>query len=296
MSRETIGLVGIGLVGGALAGHLIAAGYGVVGYDIDAGRRRFLESLGGTAAANPRAVADRCRRIFLALMTADVVRAVVDGTDGLMRAPTPPTHILDTSTLSPDESESIAARLAERGAVYLDATISGSSRQIADRAAFYMVGGTEAGYADCRDLFAVLTDKIAHVGPSGSGARAKLATNLVLGLNRLALAEGLVFAESLGLDPAAFMDLVRQSGAYSKAVDIKGQKLLDRDYQPQSKVAQHLKDVRLILEHAAAAGQDLPLARLHAEIMDALVRDGHGDRDSCMVVEEIRNRRTEPSR
>jgi 3-hydroxyisobutyrate dehydrogenase-like beta-hydroxyacid dehydrogenase len=290
--KEDIGLIGIGLVGTALAENLLKAGFGVVGRDVDPARNRHLESLGGAVAPSPRAVAERCRRVFLALMTTDVVRAVTEGADGLMAAAQPPSFIVDTTTGSPEDAEALAGRLAARGTTYLDATISGSSAQIRDRAGVFMVGGTADAFAACRDLLDAVADRAVHVGPTGSGARAKLATNLVLGLNRLALCEGLAFAESLGPDGAAFLELVRATPAYSRAVDIKGEKLLKRDYAAQSKLSQHLKDVRLIRAYAERAGQELPLARVHEEIMEALVQRGDGDQDTCMVVEEIRRRRT----
>ena len=287
---EQIGLIGLGLVGGALAERLLAAGYGVVGYDIDESRRGELEKAGGTAVVSSREVGERCRRVFLALMTSDIVRSVVEGPDGLMEAAIPPAFIVDTSTGQPDESVAMAARLAARGTEYLDATISGSSRQIRDGEGVFMVGASPEGYEVCADLFRAVTRTAVHVGPSGSGAKAKLATNLILGLNRLVLCEGLVFAEKIGLDPSAFLSLVRKTPAYSAAVDAKGDKLLRRDYTPQSKLAQHLKDLRMVLGLADKYGQELPLARRHEEILDASVKRGDGEMDSCIVVEEIRRR------
>ncbi len=291
MSKEEIGVIGIGLVGGAVAERLVAAGFGVVGYDIDAARRQHLESLGGMAVESPRAVAERCRRVVLALMTTDIVRKVTEGADGLMTAARPPALVIDTTTGSPEDSAALAGRLAARSTSYLDATISGSSQQIREGSAVFMVGGSDEAFATCRDVFAAISAQVVHVGPSGSGAKAKLATNLVLGLNRLALCEGLVFAEALGLDAVAFLDLVRITPAYSKALDVKGDKLLRRDYAAQSKLSQHLKDLRLIRDYAGRAGQDLPLARVHEEILAALVERGEGDRDTCMVIEEIRARK-----
>jgi 3-hydroxyisobutyrate dehydrogenase-like beta-hydroxyacid dehydrogenase len=287
---EDVGLIGIGLVGRALAGRLLAAGFGVVGYDIDPAQMRELEAVGGATAASPSGVTARCRRIFLALMTSDIVRTVVEEEGGLMATSAPPTYIIDTSTGRPEESMALEARLAARGTAYLDATISGSSQQIREGAGVFMVGATPDGFSACSDLFSAVARDAVHVGPAGSGAKAKLATNLVLGLNRLALCEGMVFADRIGLDPAAFLELVRITPAYSAAVDVKGDKLLRRDYTPQSKLSQHLKDLRMVLEQAEKVGQDLPLARLHEEIIAALVQRGEGDKDSCVVIEELRRR------
>jgi 3-hydroxyisobutyrate dehydrogenase-like beta-hydroxyacid dehydrogenase len=131
-----------------------------------------------------------------------------------------------------------------------------------------------------------------HVGGLGDGSRAKLAVNLILGLNRLALAEGLVFAERLGLDPAAFLDVARGSAAYSQVMDTKGPKMVAGDFSPEGRVRQTLKDVHLMLAQARARGQRLPLLEVHRDVLEACVRHGEQDLDNSRVVEEIRRRRT----
>ena len=285
---EEIGLVGIGLVGTALAEHLTEAGYRVVGCDIDPARRDALERIGGTPVSRPVEVAERCRRIFLSLMTSAIVAEVVEGPDGLLAGSAKPRGIIDTSTGEPDLTEALAQRLAAKGIGYLDATISGSSQQIREKRGVFIVGGDAGWFAACRDLLSVISEKAFHVGPAGSGAKAKLATNLILGLNRMALAEGLVFAEKLGLDLPPFLDLVKQTPAYSVAADVKGQKMLDRDFSPQAKVRQHHKDLTLILEQAQRRNLDLPLARVHREALGRLIEEGDGDLDACAVIKAIR--------
>ena len=133
-----------------------------------------------------------------------------------------------------------------------------------------------------------------HVGKIGDGGRAKLAVNLILGLNRLAVAEGLVFAERLGLDPAAFLAVARGSASYSQVMETKGPKMVRRDYSPEGRVRQTLKDAHLMLDQAAAAGQKLPMLEIHADVLEACVRAGEGDMDNSIIVEEVRRRRTKP--
>lgn len=285
---ETIGVVGVGLVGTALAGNLLEAGFGVAGFDVDSERLGHLEKIGGRPASSPREVAQRARRVFLALMSTDIVREAVEGPQGLLRAETPPTHIVDCSTGDPDETVALARRLEDRGVRFLDAPISGSSEMIRRREGVFMVGGDPEAFEGCADLFAAVARRAYHVGPSGGGSKAKLASNLILGLNRLALAEGLVFAERLGLDLESFLALLKKTPAYSCAMDAKGDKLLEKNYEPQSRLAQHGKDLGIILEYAARSGQPLPLGRLHKEIIDAAVEAGDGGLDSCAVIEQIR--------
>jgi len=288
--KENIGLVGIGLVGTALGENLLAAGFGVVGYDIVPEKCRHLEELGGEAASSPADVARRCRRVVLSLMTSEIVRGVVEGSDGLLEADPPPTHIIDTTTGDPNQTAALAARLAERGVAYLDATLSGSSQQIRERRGVLMVGGERAAFEACRDLFGAVTDKAFYLGPPGSGAKAKLASNLILGLNRAALAEGLVFAETLGLELAPFLELLKQTPAYSVMMDAKGDKMLTGDFTPQSRVAQHHKDVSIILNYAAKHGQELPLSQAHLDILAAAIAAGDADLDTSAVIREIRRR------
>jgi 3-hydroxyisobutyrate dehydrogenase-like beta-hydroxyacid dehydrogenase len=155
-----------------------------------------------------------------------------------------------------------------------------------------MLGGSDAAIAACAEIWPVIAARHVRVGPAGAGQRAKLATNLVLGLNRAALAEGIAFAEALGLDPAAFVELVRITPAYSRAVDIKGARMLGRDYAPESRIAQHRKDVGLMLAAAEAAKLPLPLTAAHAALLDAAVAAGDGDLDNAAIVEVWRRART----
>ena len=117
----------------------------------------------------------------------------------------------------------------------------------------------------------------------------KLVTNLVLGLNRVALAEGLVFAENIGVSPAAALQVMIGSPAYSKAMDVKGRKMVERDFKAQARLSQHLKDVRLMLQAAAKAGLKLPLSETHCELMQQAEKAGLGDLDNCAIIEIIRN-------
>ena len=130
-----------------------------------------------------------------------------------------------------------------------------------------------------------------HIGKIGDGGRAKLAVNLILGLNRLAIAEGLVFAERLGLDPRALLEVARRSAAYSQVMDIKGSKMTAATSLAEGRITQHLKDVHLMLEQAERVKQRLPLLEIHAEVLEACVRQGEGDLDNSAVIKEIRRRR-----
>ena len=288
---KSVGLVGVGLVGGVLAKGLLSAGLHVRGYDLAPDRRDYLQRLGGVVVANAAAAADGVDCVLLSLPDGDVVQQVVEGPGGVVEAGRWPSYIIDTTTGDPNGTAALAGRLARQGIALLDATISGSSKQVSERKAVFMVGGERAALEVCLTVLHIFSDRVFYLGPSGSGSKAKLATNLVLGLNRLVLAEGLVFAEELGLDLVAFLDVLKAGPAYSVAVDVKGEKMLRADFTPDSRIRQHHKDVSLILNYAAASGQDLPLSRVHLDILARTMAAGEGDLDTCAVIKEIKRRR-----
>jgi len=289
--RETIGLIGIGLVGTALAENLLARGFDVIGFARREASRANLTHLGGRAATSVSEVARTARRVVLSLPDSDVVDEVVLGSGGLLKSATSLWFILDTTTGEPERTEGLARRLREHGIQLLDAPISGSSEQIRRRQGVVLVGGDRPTFEACEDLFRVFAERYYYLGASGAGSRAKLASNLILGLNRLALAEGLVFAERLGLDLPAFLAMLKTTPAYSCAMDVKGEKMLRGDFAPQSKAAQHHKDLRIILDYAANAGQALPLATLHKEILEQAMEAGEGDLDTSVVLQVLRRMR-----
>ncbi len=289
---KRIGLVGLGLVGTAIAESLLAQQFDVTGFDTDEQRCRNLEESGGESATSPAEVADSVECVILSLPDTHVVLQVVEGPAGILEAESLPTHIIDTTTGDPDETISLAQRVARKGIAFLDSTISGSSRQVRDRQAVFMVGGDKEAYEACRDILDALAEKVFYIGPSGSGSKAKLASNLILGLNRLALAEGLVFAEKIGLDLEAFLELIKTTPAYSAIMDTKGEKMLKGDFTPQARVRQHHKDVALILKYAENAGQELPLSKVHLDILKKSITAGDADLDNSAIIKEIRRRKT----
>ena len=285
-----IGLVGLGLVGSAMAERLLADRFNVVGFDIEKEKCKQLEQLGGQAVDNPAKVAEQADRIILSLPDTDAVLQVVEGTSGIMEANKVPSYIIDTTTGEPDKTASLAKRLSGRDVYFLDAPFSGSSQQVRDKEVVFMVGGEKAAYEKCMDIFQALGAKVFYLGASGNGSRAKLAGNLILGLNRLALAEGLVFAAKLGLEPRAFLELLKVTPAYSAAMDVKGKKMLEGDFTPQARLRQHHKDVSIILKYAEDLEQELPLSKTHLEVLEKAIAAGDGELDNSAVIREIERR------
>src|SRR5207237_7892979 len=196
--------------------------------------------------------------------------------------------LIDTTTGDPEHTAKLGERLAERRIHYLDAEIGGSSRQVRERDVIVLCGGDPVIYAQCADVFACFARRTFHLGSSGAGARMKLALNLVLGLNRAALAEGLIFAEALGLEPQTALEVFQAGPAWSRVMDTKGAKMLRRDFAPEARLTQHLKDVRLILAAGERAGAHLPLSTLHREILETAEAVGFGDADNSAVIQAWR--------
>jgi 3-hydroxyisobutyrate dehydrogenase-like beta-hydroxyacid dehydrogenase len=284
MSQEqrAVGLIGMGLLGSALAERLLSAGYTVTGWDVDPQRRLEHAARGGQVAASCGELFSASRRVLLSLPTSEVVFQVLHECGGALR---PGLVIIDTTTGEPEATAKLGSALAKRGVHYLDATVAGSSAQARAGEAVLMVGGEPADFSACGDLFASLAKQTFHVGGWGSGARMKLVVNLVLGLNRAVLAEGLAFAQAQGLDTPLTLEILRSGAAYSCVMDTKGEKMLQRDFTPQARLSQHLKDVRLILAAGWVHGAALPLSALHEQLLQAIVAAGYGECDNSAIIE-----------
>lgn len=276
---EAIGIVGLGLMGGSLAERFRAAGLRVVGFDPRDECRRRLAELGGEPVESTRAVFAAARMVVFSLPNSDVVReAVAAAGDSLVGA-----TVIDTTTGEPDATEATGKHLAELGCDYLDATLTGSSAQARAGEVVVTAGGPAEVFARAEPLFRLFAARWFHVGACGSGARTKLVVNLVLGLNRAALAEGLAFAQSCGLDLPALLEILRSGAAYSRAMDAKGRKMIDGEFAPQAKLSQHLKDVRLILSEGGKNGATLPFSVRHEALLAELVERGFGECDNSAV-------------
>jgi 3-hydroxyisobutyrate dehydrogenase-like beta-hydroxyacid dehydrogenase len=283
MSRVNtpVGLIGLGLVGSALAARLLAAGQRVVGWDIDPERVEALRQSGAEVAGSAQEVFSGCRRVLFSLPSHREVAEVVQAAGASMsRGLT----IIDTTTGDPASTQELARILADRGITYLDATISGSSAQVRAGSVALMVGGDAESFGANSDIFGAIGRHTFHTGPAGTGAKMKLVTNLVLGLNRAALAEGLAFAGSLGLDLTLSLAVMRGSAAYSKTMDTKGERMIHGDFAPDARLSQHLKDVRLIVDIGRHAGLPMPLSAVHRAVLEDAEAAGYGELDNSSII------------
>lgn len=285
MSDNPVGFIGLGLLGSALAGRVHAAGFPIIGFDRDdIAASRCLGALGGQRLDSARAVARSCTTLVLALPNDAVSRMVLAAIADVLTAGQ---VVIDATTGDPQTSLALAARLERQQVDYLDATVSGSSAQVAGGDAVLLVGGRAEVVARCTPVLSAIAPQVLHTGPCGSGAKLKLVTNLVLGLNRAALAEGLALAGALGIDPAQALTVLSSSMAYSRIMDTKGDKMVHGDFTAQARLSQHLKDVRLMQEVAARTGQPLPLTNVHQHLLEFAEELGLGQLDNSAIIQAI---------
>jgi 3-hydroxyisobutyrate dehydrogenase-like beta-hydroxyacid dehydrogenase len=294
-TQHPVGIIGLGLVGQALAQRLAVAGFKCLGFDVSADAMARFAQAGHTCAPSVAALAASVQTVVLAVFDTAGVLHITEGLHAVhsLSASTTGITLIDCSTGDPDQLAALAGRLQARGIGFIEAPLSGSSAQIAAGQATMLLGGDNATLAAHATLLAALSPQRIHVGGAGMGARAKLATNLVLGLNRAALAEGMVFAQNLGIAPETFLQLVLATPARSDAALVKGPQMVAQQFAPQSRIRQHLKDVRIMLSAAQARGQHLPLSTAHAALMQAAVDAGDGDLDNAAIIQQIR--RTTPA-
>lgn len=291
MKTKSVGLIGVGLLGSALANRLLNNDIGVHGFDTNEGQLEALSQSGGIACDSAAEVVQKCNVLFLSLLSSDEVLSLVRQ----LRTDFKRSQIVvDTTTGDPQQVVAVGKSLAELEVSYLEATVAGSSAQVTTGKVALFLGGDADVVESVEPLLAAIASKHFHLGPVGAASRFKLVHNLVLGLHRAVLAEGLVFAESLGFDQEVTLEILKQTPAQSGVMETKGRRMVERDYEPQARLSQHLKDVQLILAEAERAGINTHLSQVHKVLLEHTEALGFGDADNSAVIEAfLHSRRTE---
>jgi 3-hydroxyisobutyrate dehydrogenase-like beta-hydroxyacid dehydrogenase len=278
-----IGIIGLGLVGNAIAGRLLASGHAVYGYDIADAACSNAKSKGVQIQASAAEVAAHTQTLLLCLMTSEDRRSLLWGDQNMAAAIQPDTFILDVSTSRPEDIVEDGERLAPIKVRLIDVCLSGSSEVIANGQALALIGDAEEN-ASYRDMLRVFTKAQYFFGKPGEGNRMKLIVNMAFGLNRLVLAETLGMAAKAGFDLNTVLEVLKSGETYSACMDAKGPKMITGNYEPPAaKLAQHAKDVGLILELAHALGARTPVSALHAQLLQELVKAGVGNLDNAAI-------------
>ena len=291
-----IGLVGLGLVGTALAKRLSLAGYGCIGFDVNPVAMKVFESSGFEVVTSVISLLEKTNTLVLAVFdtkgVSDLVSQITQHRADDHQVPSEPLVLIDCSTGDPLKLADLAKQLALNNIQLIEAPLSGSSVQIANGDATLLLGGEPHQIEIMGNVLNALATNKVHVGSAGMAAKAKLATNLVLGLNRAALAEGIVFAQAMGIEPAAFLQLVLSTPARSEAAVVKGDMMVKEQFEPQSRIRQHLKDVQLMLDIAQGHSQNLPLSQAHAQLMRNAIEQGDGELDNAAIIRQIRREKS----
>ena len=291
-----IGLVGLGLVGTALAKRLSLAGYGCIGFDVNPVAMKAFESSGFEIANSVANLLEKTNTLVVAVFDTkgvlDLVSQITQHRPDAHQVPSEPLVLIDCSTGDPLKLADLAKQLALNNIQLIEAPLSGSSVQIANGEATLLLGGEAQQIENMGNVLNALATVKVHVGSAGMAAKAKLATNLVLGLNRAALAEGIVFAQAMGIKPAAFLQLVLSTPARSEAAVVKGDMMVKEQFEPQSRIRQHLKDVQLMLDIAQGHSQNLPLSQAHAQLMRNAIEQGDGELDNAAIIRQIRREKS----
>lgn len=288
-----IGVIGAGLMGTACGRRLLAAGHRVIAYDVNPAALSAFAGIGGETTGSLHELVQTCSYFVLAVFDTAQVEDVIEGRQGLLAlAPqhADPMVVVCVSTCDPDRIGRLAVRVPASRLHFVEAPISGTSEQTQRGEGLALIGGENAAVQAAGPVIAAICPRSRHLGPAGSGGRAKLAINLVLGVNRAALAEGLVFAERMGLDGANFLAVARDSAAYSQIMDVKGPTMIQGDFSPRGKIRQSLKDFQLMRELATRVKQRLPLTETYIELVEACMAHGEGESDNSIVIREIRRR------
>lgn len=285
---QTVGVIGLGLMGTALSRNLIAADYGVVGYDVRDEQMKALVGGGGQAAGSPAEVAKQADAVITALPNAAIVESSLLGPLGVAEGARPGVVAIEMSTVAPETSRALARRLTDRGIPMLDAPVSGTSGMVAKRDCVIMVGGDRAVFDRCRSILDALSRKTFYIGASGAGAQLKLVTNLIMGVNSLVTAEGLALGMKAGLDPRLMLEVLRESAAGSRMLEVRGPLMVDRHYDAQMKIEMFLKDIALILENGQHLKMPLPLATVMQHMFTVAYTDGRGLQEMAAVIEVYR--------
>jgi 2-hydroxy-3-oxopropionate reductase len=275
-SGGPVGFIGLGIMGRPMARHLLAAGVPLVVHSRSRGPVDELVAEGAEAASAPSEVAERARVVILMLPDTPDVELVVGGLLGGLSAD----HVVvDMSTVDPIATRRLAAEVAARGAGYVDAPVSGGQVGAEQATLSIMVGGAEQHVERVMPLFRAMGKTIVHVGDVGAGQVTKAANQLVVGVTIEAVAEALALAEGAGVDAARVREALLGGFAASRILEVHGQRMLDRTFQPGFRARLHLKDARIIDATASALGVPTPANAVALAGFQRLVDTDRGDLD-----------------
>jgi 2-hydroxy-3-oxopropionate reductase len=271
-----------------MAHHLIKAGHTLY-LQTRSGVPAELVEAGGVACDNAKEVTLRCEVIILMVPNTPDVEKVLFGAGGILEALEPGKVVIDMSTISPGETKNFARRIAERGASYLDAPVSGGEVGAKNATLTIMVGGDQKTFDRAKPLFEAMGKNITLVGDNGAGQTCKLANQIIVALNIEAVAEALIFASKSGADPAKVREALMGGFASSRVLDVHGERMIARNFKPGFRIALHQKDLELALQDARQLGVSLPNTAAAQQLFNACSAQGGLHWDHSGMVRALEN-------
>jgi 3-hydroxyisobutyrate dehydrogenase-like beta-hydroxyacid dehydrogenase len=282
---EKLGFIGLGKMGLPLSKNLMADGHEITGFDVDPARMKLLEEAGGYPAGSAVEVAERSDIVFTMLLKPEHIEENTIGPKGIAAAGKKGLILIEMSTMHPTWSAGLAEKLAAQGIDMVDAPVSGTVPHVESRTLAYMVGGKKEVFERILPVIRPLSKGADHTGPNGSACAMKLVTNLIVNAGVALLTEGLLLGERSGLSKDLMLNCLRSNAAASFILDLKGEKILDRDFAPQASVGIYVKDLGLCVDVAQDQGLDIPMTAAGLEMFRRAESAGWKEDDCARVVD-----------
>jgi len=276
---EKIGFIGLGIMGNPMSKNLMKAGYSLTVYDINPAAVKNVVNAGATAAQTCKAVAEKSNIIITMVPDSPEVEQVVFGENGVLEGARSGMLFIDMSTITPATSIKVFKALQQRGVEALDAPVSGGQVGAEAGTLSIMVGGAEAAFKRALPILKKLGKNIVHIGDAGAGQVTKACNQIVVGMTIQAVAEALTLAKKSGVNVEKVRQALLGGFAQSRILDLHGQRVIDRNFEPGFKVKLHRKDMNIALQTGRELAVPLPGSAIVASQMDALLASGNGELD-----------------
>ncbi len=281
---EHIGFIGLGIMGKPMSLHLLKAGYPLVVLDITKSSQDEVVAAGAQAGKSPKGVAEASDVIITMLPDSPQVEEVVFGQEGVLAGVRPGTLFIDMSTILPSVARNVTEAMVRKGADGLDAPVSGGQVGAQNATLSIMVGGSAKAFERAKPIFQIMGKNIVYMGAAGAGQVTKAANQIVVAGTIACVSEALLLAAKAGVDPAKVREALMGGFAQSRILELHGNRMLQRNFQPGFKIKLHRKDMSIILNTARELGVALPTSAVVAELMNALIANGSGDLDHSAIV------------
>jgi len=284
---NNIGFIGPGIMGRPMALNLMKAGNALSVYGRRAESMKPLADAGAKTCGSPKEVAAQSDVIFVIVSDTPDVEEVILGENGIIHGARKGAIVVDMSTISPNATRAMAAKLAERGVEMLDAPVSGGDVGAINGTLSIMVGGKPAVFEKVLPLFKAMGKNIVHVGDNGAGQVCKACNQIVVAVTIEAVSEAITFARKNKVDAAKVREALMGGFAGSKILEVHGQRMLDDVFKPGFKVKLHQKDMRIVMQDADKLGLGLPAAALVTQHLNALMGAGDAELDSAAIIKVV---------